>query len=113
MGYFKQRRQVQIVAIAQQQAISWDEPDEMLERGFDRIEIREDIRVVEFEIIDDGDLGQVMDELAALIKKSRVVLVAFNNKPVAIGETRALAQVVRNSANEKAGVQSIVFKYPG
>ena len=57
--------------------------------------------------------GQVMDELAALVEKRRVVFVALDDEPLAVGETRALAEIVRDAADEKAGVQPVVLEHPG
>src|SRR4029077_10982797 len=57
--------------------------------------------------------GQIMDEFAALIEESSVVFVAFDNEPVAVRETRALAEIVWNAADEITGVQAVVLEYPG
>src|SRR5437899_1643729 len=44
-----------------------------------RIEILVNVRVIEFDVIDDRDLRQVMHELRAFVEVSRVVLVAFDD----------------------------------
>ena len=69
--------------------------------------------MVELEVVDDGDLGQVMDELAALVEEGGVVFVALDDEPLAVGEPRALAEVVRDAADEVAGVQAVVLEDPG
>src|SRR6185503_901411 len=79
----------------------------------DRSEVLEDIGVVELDVVDHSNIGQVMDELAALIEESRIVLVAFDDKPITGCESRALAEVVRNAADEKTGVETVMFKNPG
>jgi len=113
MGDVEQRGEIGVVAVGEKQAIARDEADEMFERGLDGIDILEDIRVVKFEIVDDGDFGKVMNEFAALVEKSGVVFVAFDDEPFAISEARALAEIVRNAANEIAWIQSVVFEEPG
>src|SRR5437660_7776486 len=85
----------------------------MLERSFDRFEIIENIRMVEFEIVEDGNFREVMEELAALVEERSIVFVSFNNKPLGIGESGALPEIVRHAADEEAGIESIVFEYPG
>src|SRR5687767_15651594 len=55
----------------------------------------------------------IMNKLASLIEKGRVVFVALDNKPFAVGETRALAEVKRNSADQIAWVQSVMLENPG
>src|SRR5437588_8744151 len=84
----------------------------MGERDLDSFQIGKNICVIELEVIDNGDLGQVVHELAALVEKGGVVLITLNNEPVALGEAGALAQIIRNPADEIARVEAIVFKYP-
>src|SRR5205814_1822284 len=87
--------------------------DEMLKRGLDRIEAVENVGMIEFEVIDNRDLGQVMNELAALVKEGGVVFVAFDDEPIAVREPRALAEIVRDAANEIARVQAVMLEDPG
>ncbi len=108
-----ERQQVRFVAVGQQQPVTRDDVDEALERGLDFGEAAEDVSVVELEVVDDHRLGQVVDELAALVEKRGVVLVALEHTPFAVGEPRALAKVVRDAADEKTGVESIVLEQPG
>ena len=68
--------------------------------------------MVEFEVVDDGDFRQVMDELAALVEKGRVVFVALDDEPFAVGEPRALAEIVRDAADEIARIQAVVLENP-
>src|ERR1051325_937239 len=84
----------------------------MFERGLNRIEVFENIRVIEFQIVDDGNFGQIMHEFAALVEKSGVVFVAFNDEPFTICKSRALAEVVRYSPDEITGIQAIVLEDP-
>src|SRR6266853_3301900 len=58
----EQGRQIGVIAIRQQQAISRNQPDEMFEGSLDRIEIFENVRVIKFEIIDNGDLRQIVNK---------------------------------------------------
>src|SRR5271154_5764475 len=109
MRYVQQRREILFVAVAEQQTISRNQADEMREGFFDGFEIFKNVRVVEFEIVDDGDFRLVMDELAALVEKRRVVFITLDDEPFAVRESRALAEIVRNAADEKTRVQSAVF----
>src|SRR5436190_12466142 len=84
----------------------------MRKRTLDRIEIFKDVRVIELEVVHDADLRLVMDEFAALVEKCGVVFVAFNDEPWTVREPCALAQVVRDSANEIARVQTVVLENP-
>src|SRR5437762_12071155 len=56
MGDIEERRQIWIIAIAQQQAVARDQTDEMFEGGLDRLEVLENIGMIEFQVIDDRHL---------------------------------------------------------
>src|ERR1043165_2172485 len=84
----------------------------MTEALLDRGEVRKDVRVIELEVVDDRDLRQVVDELAALVEKCSVVFVALDDEPLAIRKARALAEVGRDAADEEARVQSVVLEDP-
>ena len=62
----------------------------MRERFFDRLQVLKNIRVIEFEVVDDRNLRQVMNKLAALVKKRGVVFIALDDEPLAVREPRAL-----------------------
>ena len=79
----------------------------------DRGQSIEDVRVIHFDIVDDGDLRTVVDELAALVEKGGVVLVALDNEPFALREARPLTQVLGDSADEKAWIPAAGFEHPG
>ena len=85
----------------------------MAERALDGGEVVKNIGVVEFEIVEDGDFREVMDEFAALVEKRRVIFVPFDDKPLTVSEPRALAQIVRDAADEIARIQAVVFEDPG
>ena len=100
--------EVRVVAVAEELAVARDEPDEMREALLDGGEVVEDVGVIELEVVDNGDLGQIMDELAALVEEGGVVFVALDDEPFAVGEARALAEIVRDAADEIRRVQSVV-----
>ena len=50
------------------------------ERQAARVEIRVDVRVVELDVADDGDVGQVLQELRGLVEEGAVVLVALDHE---------------------------------
>src|SRR5439155_12385037 len=112
MSYAKQRREVAIVPISQRQAIARNQADEMLEGGFDGFQVFEDVGVIEFEVADDRNFRAVMDELAAFVEEGGVIFVAFDDEPFAVSEPGALAEIVRNAADEVARVKAVVFENP-
>src|SRR5438874_12638926 len=85
----------------------------MFEGGLDGLEVIKDIRVIEFEVVDDGNLRQVVDELAAFVEEGGVVFVPFDDEPLAVGEAGALAEIVGETADEVAWIEAIVLEHPG
>src|SRR5262249_8982014 len=91
---------------------AWNQTDKVAEGFLNRGEILEDVRMIEFKIVDDRDLGQIVHKFAALIEKCGVVFVAFNDEPLAVRNARALSEVVANASNQETGGQCIVLKGP-
>src|SRR5439155_17828601 len=54
--------------------------DQPPERRADRIEIRVDVGVIEFNVLQQNDSGQVMKKLRSLVEECRVVFIAFDNE---------------------------------
>src|SRR5437870_13614386 len=65
------------------------------------VEIFVDVRMIEFNVIDDCDLRQVMHELRALIEVGGVVFVAFNDEVIAAGDAKTHAKILYYPADEK------------
>src|SRR5262245_58992595 len=91
IGDVEQGRKIQIIGGPQQQTVARYQANEMRERLLDRIEILKNVRMIELQVIDQANLGKVMNELAAFVEEGRVVFVAFDDEPFAVGETRPLA----------------------
>src|SRR5437667_12709091 len=82
------RAQGRIIAIGEQQAIPWNEIEKSFKSELDRGQVVEDVRMIEFEIVDDGHLGKIVDELAPLIEERGVVFIAVDHKPFDFVELR-------------------------
>ena len=71
---------IRIVAVQQHHAILRNNVEQATEAELDLVEILEDVRVVELNIINDHQLRQVMDKLRAFVEKCSVVFVAFDHE---------------------------------
>src|SRR3984957_20624110 len=112
MRDLKQRRQVGIITVSQQLAIAWDQIDKPFEGCLDRGQILEDIRVIEFEVVDDDYFRKVMDKFAPLVEKGGVVFVPLDDEPWTFREARAFAEIIGNAADEKARLQPVMLEHP-
>ena len=76
-------------------------------------QVVKNIGMVEFEVVQHRRARAVVNELAALVEKRRVVFVGLNHEGVARAQPRRHAKVQRHAADQKAGLQASAFQYPG
>jgi len=77
------------------------------------IEIAIDIRMIEFYAGQDNIAGAVVEKLRSLVKKSRVVLVTFNDHVIACPDFPSAAEIHRHPADEKSRLQPGARPCPG
>ncbi len=70
------------------------------------------IGVVEFDIVDDRDLRQVVHEFRLFVEICRVVFVALDDKMIAVGHAKARAEILNDPADEKARIQPADLAHP-
>ena len=74
-----------ILPVTDNDTVAGNGTNEVMKLGLDGIQVRIDIYVVKFEVVEDQDIGAVMNKLGPLIKKCGVVFVRFDNEiPLAI-----------------------------
>ena len=71
---------IRVVAVQQDHPVLRHDVEQPPEAKLDLIEVVEDIRVIELDVVHDQQFRQVMDELRALIEKGGVVFVAFDHE---------------------------------
>src|SRR5438046_2871390 len=57
--------------------------------------------MVELDIVNDRELRQIRHELGLFVEERRVVLVALDHEVIAVGNAKALAEVLHDTADEK------------
>src|SRR5438105_552434 len=96
-----------------QRSVAGDEIHQTTERQFHRIEILVDVRMVKLDVIDDRDLRQVVHELRAFVEVSRVVLVAFDDEIITVGDAKADAEILNDAAHKECWIETSLVDYPG
>jgi hypothetical protein len=71
---------VRVIAVGDNQPATRDNRHQLSERPLHRSQITENIGVIELDIVEDHRVGQVVDELAALVEERRVVFVALDDE---------------------------------
>ena len=107
-----QRERVGVVGAEQQQAAARHEVDEPPEGQPNRIEVRIDVGVVELDVVDDGDVGQVLQELRGLVEERAVVLVPLDHELAAAADPVAALEVLGDAADEHARIGAAVRQQP-
>ena len=97
------RETVFIITIDQRQTIPGNDLQQTLKGQNNLIEVIVDIRVIELDVVHHDKLRQVMQKLGPLVKKSRVVFVAFHHNVIRFRKPCPLSKVRRNSPNHKTG----------
>src|SRR5262249_14812736 len=68
--------------------------------------------MIEFDVVDDRDLRQVMHELRTFVEVCRVVFVALNDEVMALGTPKTDAKVRHDPADKKRWIQSRLVNHP-
>ena len=79
---------------------------EVVELRFDRRDVRKDVGVVEFEIVEDRRARPVVDELRALVEERRVVLVGLDHEERTVAVPRGNTEVDGNAADQEARLEA-------
>ena len=82
-------------------------------RQLDRVQILVDVRMIEFDVVDNRDLRQVVHELRPFIKVGRVVFIACDDEIIAVSNAEADAEILDHAAHQKRRIQSRLIDDPG
>ena len=81
-GFRHHIRAVRVVGVNENRTPARHNVDQTPKAGLDLVQVWKDIGVIKLNVIDDDGLGKVMKEFGALVEKSRVVLISFENEVV-------------------------------
>ena len=70
-------------------------------RQLHRVQIEVDVCVIEFDVVDDGQLRQVVHELWAFVEISCVVFIALDDEVIAVSNMKARAEVLHDSTHHE------------
>ena len=79
-----QRVRVRTIRSEQQQPVPRDQVHQPPEGEKHRIEIGVDVGVIELDVPDDGDIGEILEELGGLVEEGAVVLVTLDHEVAAL-----------------------------
>ena len=114
-GRRRQRVRMRAVGAEQQQTVARHEIHETAERQQHRVEVGVDVGVVELDVVDDGDVGQVLQELRRLVEERAVVFVAFDDEVAARADAVARAlrsEIERDAADQHRRIEAAMRQQP-
>ena len=90
-----------------------------MELGCDHRQIREDVGVIVFEVIQNRCFGVIVNKLAALVEECGVIIIGFNHEErrcCRIGLTQQpgrYAEIHRHTTDQETRIVAGVFQSPG
>ena len=85
----------------------------MVKLALDRLQVVEDVRVVEFEVVQDQRTRVVMDELGSLVEQRRIVLVCLDHEKRGFAEPRGARKIAPDAADQETGFEPGILENPG
>ena len=86
---------------------------QVVKLALDLLEIVEDVRVVEFQVVEDDRTWPVVDELGAFVEEGGVVLVRLHHEEGGGTQASRNAEVQRHPADQESRVEPRVCEHPG
>src|SRR5687767_9399891 len=68
--------------------------------------------MIELDVVDDGNVRQILQKLCGLVEKSAVVLVAFDDEVASAADAIAALEVLGDAPDEEAGIGPAVGQQP-
>ena len=111
--HFDHPRQRGFAGRMDDQALTGNNAYQMMELPFDGRQIREDICVIELQIIEDRRARAVVNELAALVEEGTVVFVGLDHEERRVTQARGNPEVLRHAADQKTRRHAGMLQHPG
>ena len=108
-----QLRHVRIIAVRQDRIARCHLLNSFAKCIDDRVQVGVDVRVIEFDVVDDQSVGPVVQKFRTLVEECRVVLVAFYDELGALSQLEILVEIEGNAANDHARIASRGLEHPG
>src|SRR5690606_28745804 len=112
-AFIDKRLQVRVSRVDDDLAVTRYGAKQLVKLPYDLVDVPVDVGMIELEVIEDDGTGPVVDELCALVKKSGVVFIGFDDKQLRIAESRGPREIPGNPAYQEAGLQSRVLQHEG
>ncbi len=110
-----ERVRVRTIRAKQQQAVPWDQVHEPPEGEQHRIEIGVDVGMIELDVPDDRDVGEILEELGGLVEERAVVLVTLDHEVAALSDSIAralLPEIERDATNQQRRIERTAREQP-
>jgi hypothetical protein len=83
------------------QAGSWNDINEPAKRDLESVQIFVNIRMIEFDVLQQHNPRKVVQKLRAFVEEGGVVFITFDNEIRSIRELKAFAEILSDAAHKK------------
>ncbi len=97
----------------QQQTVAGHRPHQVVKLLLDRRQVGKDVRVIEFDIVDDECPWAVVDEFGALVEEGGVVLVRLDDEERGVTQSCTDAEILRDASDQESRSETGLLQYPG
>ena len=101
-----------LVAVDHEPTVTREDAQHLVKLPENRIHVGVDIRMVEFEVIDDQRARSVMHELGTLVEKRGVVLVGLDHEVLSGAKAGRCREICRHAADQEARLKSCCLQQP-
>src|SRR5262249_9490613 len=101
------------VPAGDQPPVRGNQVDQQPEDSPDRVQIRINIRVVVFDVVQNNQVGNVVQELRPFVEIGRVVFIAFDHEVIRVCDFETRAEILGYPADQKRRFESPDLHYPG
>ena len=112
-AHFEHGFQVGIAGTDDGQPVARENAHQVVKLPLDRVQIVEDVRMIELEIVQYQAARTVVQELTALVEEGGVVFVGFDDEERRRAETGRDAEVPGQAADQETGLEPGLLEDPG
>src|SRR5674476_1019506 len=86
---------------------------QVMKLALDGRQIIKNVGMIEFEIVEHDGARSIVDKLASLVKKSRVIFVGLDDESLAVTQSGRNPKVQRYPTHQKSGLKTGLVQNPG
>ena len=104
--------QMPIQSRTNDQALGWHSAHQMMKLAFNGFDIIENVRVIEFQVVENQGIGSVMNKFGALVEEGAIVLVCLDHEKVTAAQPGGHREILGHTAHQVSGIKAGLIENP-